>query len=331
LTRHGKWPEPEGDWLPIARAVFRFAIAHSDGPQSTEAFQDHSRPFSIEAFKKFKGRQDEADIDVVENKTDALSLHNLTATLRDTARAHQADINLNRGYFEFAFNLPTGGVAATGGSPWALLYTPREPLKIAPRLEAEALFNRDGFVSIGDEAAKHQAQQVEAMRAATDRVWNGLMLPTFDRSVSAGRVKVYARVQPPLAQFQQLPADLWLRLKVGDWQHGIACDPEANRYYSIHAAESLLKDRSPQAEVLADPLGLVLTKGRNGPGRKKGQGSYERLDQQLFSKMKELIAAMKAASPEEAARMVALEAHGSGSIESKTARLARRYRKSYSD
>jgi hypothetical protein len=79
-----------------------------------------------------------------------------------------------------------------------------------------------------------------------------LMLPAFDRSVSSGRVKVYARIQSRLAQFQQLPADLWSRLRVLDWFGGAACDPEGNCYYSIHAADSLPQVSPPQAEASSE-------------------------------------------------------------------------------
>src|SRR4029077_10094210 len=67
-------------------------------------------------------------------------------------------------------------------------------------------------------------------------------------------------VQSPLAQFQQLPADLWSRLEVEDWQHGIACDFEGSRYYSIHAAGSLPQVSPPQAEVSSEPATDTVSK-----------------------------------------------------------------------
>jgi hypothetical protein len=45
--------------------------------------------------------------------------------------------------------------------------------------------------------------------------------------------------------------------------------------------------------------------------------------------MKSLLRKRKAASPEEAARLVADRAHGSGTPDSKIDRLAKRYRKIY--
>jgi hypothetical protein len=62
-------------------------------------------------------------------------------------------------------------------------------------------------------------------------------------------------------------------------------------------------------------------------GRQKGQGSFEVVDLPILNEMKDLISARKAASPEEAARVLADKAHGAGTIESKSARLAKRYRK----
>jgi hypothetical protein len=250
LTRDGTWSEPQRDWLTIARAVFRFAITHTDGQRSLETYQEDSDPFSIEAFKKFKSRQNKADADIIDAEAGPLSLHNLTLTLRDEAGACSAEIDLDNASFKFAFDLPAGGSATIGFAPWHLPL--RGPVEIDPRLEREALFNRgNGLVMIRDEEAKLNAQLSEAVRAATSFVWNQLMLPDFDRSVSSGRVKVYARVQSRLAQFQQLPAELWSRLKVLYWYDGVARDPEGNRYYSIHAADSLPRVPPTQVSIMA--------------------------------------------------------------------------------
>ena len=64
--------------------------------------------------------------------------------------------------------------------------------------------------------------------------------------------------------------------------------------------------------------------------KKKGDGSYANIDLPLLDEMKELISSHRAASPEEAARMLAKKAHGSGSEESKAERLAKRYRENAS-
>ena len=53
-------------------------------------------------------------------------------------------------------------------------------------------------------------------------------------------------------------------------------------------------------------------------GRQKGQGSFEVVDLPILNEMKDLISARKAASPEEAARVLVLagKAYGAATIES---------------
>lgn len=69
------------------------------------------------------------------------------------------------------------------------------------------------------------------------------------------------------------------------------------------------------------------TQVKRRPGRKRGDGSYERLDEPLLAEMAVLIDSRKAASAEEAAKMVAEKAHGKNTlIESKVERLAKRFR-----
>src|ERR1700687_3359774 len=104
LTCDGTWSEPQRDWLPIARAVFRFAIAHTDKQRSFETHQDD---FSIEAFEKLKSRRDKTSADIVGAEAGPLSLHNLTLTLRDKARAAKAEIDLDSGRFKVFFAPPT--------------------------------------------------------------------------------------------------------------------------------------------------------------------------------------------------------------------------------
>src|SRR5712664_3833536 len=201
-TWSGTWSEPQGHWLPISRAVLRFATARTDRQQSAETRQDDQNPFSIDAFEKFKSRRDNTSDDDVDNEANPLSLHNLGRTLRERAGVRQAEIDLDSGYFTFSFDPPTGGSAVVNLPPW--YQAPRgNPVKIDPRLELEALFNNgNGLVLISDEKAKQGAQQYEAACAAASFVWNQLILPAFYRSVSSGRVKVYARVQSRVAQFQ---------------------------------------------------------------------------------------------------------------------------------
>ena len=82
---------------------------------------------------------------------------------------------------------------------------------------------------------------------------------------------------------------------------------------------------STQAVAL-EPEGASEAATPKKRGRKKGDGSYATIDLPLLEEMKELILSHRAASPEEAARMLAEKAFGSGSLESKAERLAKRYR-----
>jgi hypothetical protein len=180
----------------------------------------------------------------------------------------------------------------------------------------------------------------------------------------------HARGDEPCVPLDEAEAALWRALQVGKLEpDGI--DPTTGRRVSIPAREFLdlarcgpLKgmeylDAGPnryayyeptlrRAGVISewpatgvDPDGLTeSTFGSQAPsrsakpsrrGRKKGQGSYEALDDALISRMHELLKSSppQAASVEAAARAVAREAHGFGSVDSKVTRLARRYRLKY--
>lgn len=62
-------------------------------------------------------------------------------------------------------------------------------------------------------------------------------------------------------------------------------------------------------------------------GRRPGSGSWQAADRSLYDKMKRLIDTYDAKSANDAARQVAKEAPGAGTIESKQTRLAKGYRK----
>jgi hypothetical protein len=64
-------------------------------------------------------------------------------------------------------------------------------------------------------------------------------------------------------------------------------------------------------------------------GRPKGSGALAPADEPLIKKMHELLQSHEAQSANDAARMVAEGAKGSGTVESKQSRLARQYRKKY--
>jgi hypothetical protein len=243
------WREPQADWLPIARAVFRFTITGSDR-RSTETFLDDSKLLSIEDIEKLIEedlRRDNADAIANETNPDPLSLYNLRKTLRDKAGADHAEINLENASFTISFKGPPG--ACWSCAPWHLNLS-RDPVEIDPKLEWEARFNKgNGFVIVDDETATLSAQQLEAVHSASDHVWNQLMLPAFAQWVRDGRIRIYAQVESHRAQFQELPAHLCSKLTIENWHDGTAYDPNGDRYYSIHAADGLTKVSPRQAEV----------------------------------------------------------------------------------
>src|SRR5450759_3523952 len=64
-------------------------------------------------------------------------------------------------------------------------------------------------------------------------------------------------------------------------------------------------------------------------GRPRGSGSWASADEPLLTEMQELIESGKSKSPSDAALKVASRASGDGTIESKSSRLAKRYRDKY--
>jgi hypothetical protein len=115
-------------------------------------------------------------------------------------------------------------------------------------------------------------------------------------------------------------------------QESVPSDPIAD----VEAREKDKGGRPPAYEGSHEPLHRPLLQEMEAAtpkmrGRKKkGDGSYANIDLPLLDEMKQLISSHRAASPEEAARMLAKKAHGSGSQESKTERLAKRYRENAS-
>ena len=127
-TSKSEWPDPQGGWVPIGQAVFRFGMAGFDGSMPSETPPGGTDLFSRETFEQSRMRS-------------------------------PAEQGCARGYW--------------------------------PRL-----------------APVH--------------------LRAFDRSVAEGRVKTFGSVS-------KLPKDLWARLDVVEWQHGVARDSEGMVYYSLHA------------------------------------------------------------------------------------------------
>jgi hypothetical protein len=107
-------------------------------------------------------------------------------------------------------------------------------------------------------------------------------------------------------------------------------DPTVTIFVSEHDLQRLMAKEEVKQEAVSPPFSPIEVAtpfaGKRRRGRRKGQGSFESLDLPLLQEMKGLIASGAAASPEEAARILAPKAHGGGSVESKTERLARRFR-----
>jgi hypothetical protein len=188
----------------------------------------------------------------LENKEIGYSLEQLTKILQEQSQACKVEINVVDGTFSFFFHSPQHGASCWGGPPWAILGQPTDSaINSNPRFDAEALFNKEGFVRIdGDQEG---AVQFDAARKATGLVWRQFMLRAFDRAVSLKRATLYARFQTPMASLQQLPADVWPILEIVDWQNGIARDLQNVLYYSIHAASARQQTNDDLPEEESSP------------------------------------------------------------------------------
>jgi hypothetical protein len=92
--------------------------------------------------------------------------------------------------------------------------------------------------------------------------------------------------------------------------------------YVSRASLKTLVSREPHLDTVKD-------KSEGKRGRRKGAGSFEKLDRPILEEMRTTLRSGEFASPEEAARKFADKAHGNGTIESKAERLARRYRSTF--
>ncbi len=90
--------------------------------------------------------------------------------------------------------------------------------------------------------------------------------------------------------------------------------------------EESAESTAPSSEAAATSVPDAASTARQRRGRPSGSGSWADADAPLVDKMRELIEAGNAKSPNDAASKVAREARGSGTVESKITRLAKRYR-----
>jgi hypothetical protein len=236
-----EWADPECDWLPVRKATFEFGIADDDEPSDVRERSLESR-FSLAAFRKSIRVHDNSpvnrlkDAELAEVTTGPLSRKQLANILERESGAQRTEIDRDSGTFSFSFF--HNGVF--GGRPWAILRVATE-VKIDPRIEAEALFNKEGIVRIRDEDAERNAKLWAAVHRATGLVWRQHILTAFDRAVSDRTVLLYGRPQNILANFKRLPADAWPLLDVKSWEAGLAVAPDGTAYWSIHAQPSAVR------------------------------------------------------------------------------------------
>jgi hypothetical protein len=160
----------------------------------------------------------------------ATTLSELAKMLENKSGACQAEID--PAGLVFSFHFVDRGATVISGPPWGILEQLRElALNPDPGLDGEALFDKEGFVSISisDEEATRASKQYRAVQDATGLVWRQYMLRSFDRAVSAGAVVLYARTQTVAADFERLPADVWALLEIADWQNEWQSLPMAQR------------------------------------------------------------------------------------------------------
>ena len=191
---------------------------------------------------------------------DLLPLQELTATLQKTSGAQGAEIDTNNETFSFHFLSENGKVEFLVGSPWEILQKPllQEPSNTDARLDAEALFNKEGLVKISDDEAADFATRLDAVRKATGLVWNQFFLRTFDRAVLSGSIVLHARPHRVSARFKRLPADVWSILQVLDWQNGVAVAPDGTAYWSIYVQPAAVVTK-PTDEAPKTRAGIEVT------------------------------------------------------------------------
>ena len=107
-------------------------------------------------------------------------------------------------------------------------------------------------------------------------------------------------------------------------------EPTVEIFVSEHELLRLMAKEEVKQEAVPPPFSPIEVANpfaeKRRPGRRKGQGSFESQDRLLFPEMERLISSGAAVSPEGAARLLAQQAHGAGSVDSKTERLAKRFR-----
>jgi hypothetical protein len=247
--------EPRANWIPLRDAVFKFGMTEDD-----EAAGIHDKPFlglSKDNFahpgflhQKLQNREAN-DAEAAKRATTPFSRSQLAKMLERQSGAHCAEIDSNTLTFLFSFR--SGSIM--GAAPWGFLAERRiGDAQAEPRLDAEALFNKEGLIRIPDEEAAEHEKQFESARKAAGLVFRQFMIRSFDRAVSTKTIALYGRSGAVSADFRPLPADMWLLFEVADWENGVAVGPDGTVYWSIHAEQPSTEMSSPAtAEVTATP------------------------------------------------------------------------------
>ena len=243
--------KPKAGWLLLPRAVFRFGVAD----EADAIANSSSKNEAMEAA--------------------ATSLPQLHAILKETSGATRVEIDPAQCTFVFQFSHRG---STWGGPPWALLENIYEAKpSLDPRADAEALFNKEGLVTVGDEEAAIGLREHGAVRRATGLVWRQYMLHEFDRAVAANEIALFARVGSAIAPFEALPPDVWPLLNMLDWQNAIARElgathainpqtqsaPEAIRRV-LPLGVDFIVDTTANANVLHDAVALLAPRGTLG-------------------------------------------------------------------
>jgi hypothetical protein len=256
-----QWAEAQKGWIPLRQAVFVFGMTEDE-----EAAAIHDQPFlglskddfepdsGLQVLKK-KLKSEANDAEIAERATAPYSRRQLTKMLKDQSGAHDAEIDPNTSAFLFRFPSVSGsGASLLSVSPWELERKKRD-LCPEPRMDAEALFNKEGLVRISEEEAAFHEDQYKSARKAARLVFH-LMLTAFARATSTKAVMLYAQVGAISAPFKRLPAHVWGLLEVADWESGAAIAPDNTVYWSIHAdrqsAEAKPHSRPQAGSKIAD-------------------------------------------------------------------------------
>jgi hypothetical protein len=230
--------KPHSNWLPLRQAVFRFGMTEDD-----EAAAIHDKPLLCPSeFKEIAESSallHQTTIDIEESANPPFSMHQLTKKLLEISGAHKVEIDPITSTFSFVFSHTP--FVAFGGTPWGILAEPQGTVANSdPRLDADALFDKEGFVSISHEKSSILEKHDQSVRKATGLVFRQFLISAFDRAVSTEAVALYAQVETLSAPFVRVAAHVWPVLTIIDWQNGMAVDPDGTKYRSIYAARQSL-------------------------------------------------------------------------------------------